>query len=63
MIVRTQESAQEPSGSWRLCSLPRTHPGHRQKYVLTHGPRNAASGSSWCREAAGEIPPVSRCSL
>ena len=33
MIVRTQESAQEPSGSWRPCSLPRSHPGHRQEYI------------------------------
>ena len=59
MIVRTQESAQEPSGSWRLCSLPRTHPGHRQEYVRTHGPWIAASGSSSCRQAAGEIPRFS----
>ena len=56
MIIRIQESAQEPSGSWRLCPLPRSHPGHRQGYVRTNGPRIAASGSSSCREPAGEIP-------
>ena len=57
MIVRAQESAQEPSGSWRPCSLPRSHPGHRQEYVRTHGPWIAVSGSSWWWEAVGEIPP------
>ena len=46
MIVRTHESAQESSGSCRLCSLPRSHPGHRQEYIRTHGPWIAASGSS-----------------
>ena len=56
MIIRIQESAQEPSGSWRLCPLPRTLPGHRQGYVRTNGPRIAASGSSSCREPVGEIP-------
>ena len=57
MIVRAQESAQEPSCSWRPCSLPRSHPGHRQEYVRTHGPWIAVSGSSWWWEAVGEIPP------
>ena len=58
MIIRRQESAQEPCGSWRLCSLPRRHPGHRQEYVRTNGPWIADSGSSWCREAAGDSPPI-----
>ena len=59
MIVRTQESALEARGSSRPCSLPRSHPGHRQEYIRTHGPWIAASGSSWCRQAAGEIPRFS----
>ena len=59
MIVRTQESALEARGSSRPCSLPRSHPGHRQEYTRTHGPWIAASGSSWCRQAAGEIPRFS----
>ncbi len=59
MIVRTQESAQESSGYWRPYSLPRSHPGHRHEYIRTHGPWIAGSGSSWCRQAAGEIPRFS----
>ena len=63
MIIRSQEAAQGPSGVWRLCPLPRSHPGHRQEYIRTKGPWIAASGSSWCREAAGKIPPISGYSL
>ena len=43
--MRRQESAQEPCGSWRLCSLPRSHLGHPQEYVRTNGPWIADSGS------------------
>ena len=43
--MRRQESGQEPCGSWRLCSLPRSHLGHRQEYVRTNGPWIADSGS------------------
>ena len=62
-IIQSQESVQEPSGSWRLCFLPRTHAGHRKEYGRTKGPWVTASGGSWCRVAAREIAPVSRCSL
>ena len=44
---------------WRICSLPRTDPGHRQESVHTNGPWITASGRSWCRKTAGEIAPVS----
>ena len=43
--------------------FPAPHPsGHPQEYNRPRGPWIAASGSSWCREAAGEIPrfPVVR---
>ena len=54
-IIRSQEQAQETSDSRRLCSLPRTHPGHCQGYVHTNGPRISASGRSSFREPAREI--------
>ncbi len=63
IIIRSQESVQEPIGSWRLCFLRRTHAGHRKEYGRTNGPWVAASGGSWCRVAAREIAPVFRCSL
>ena len=64
MIVRSQESApgtQAAPGGPVPCPASIRPP--LKSTCAHHGPWIAAPGSSWCREPAGEISPVSRGSL